>query len=100
MPCSTALSGVEEAEPGRGADGAAASPFAGLQGLQQGVAGKPRRFTSDMLEQLSVIDQEVNNVMAAEAERRDIAVQQHTQLLMEAQVLACCLPAVHQAGQL
>ena len=73
MLCSD-LRGVEEAQPGRENEVSSA-----------GGPAKPRRFTSEMLEQLSVIDQEVTDVMAAEADR-DAAVVQHTQLMTEAQV--------------
>ena len=73
MLCSD-LRGVEEAQPGRDNEASSA-----------GGQAKPRRFTSEMLEQLSVIDQEVTDVMAAEADR-DAAVVQHTQLMTEAQV--------------
>ena len=68
------MRGVEETAPGR--DGLGDTP---------GARAKPRRFTSDMLEQLSAIDQDVTEVMAAEADR-DAAVVQHTQLLTKAQV--------------
>ena len=76
------VQGLEETGPGRDAEGGSPSQ-----------AARPQRFTSDMLEQLNAIEQEVSQVLS-ETERREAAASQSHGLLQEAQVRRCCSLAV------